>query len=725
MFKNNATFFVCLLLAVATLASYWQTLHADFINYDDPLYVTENKTVQSGLNAENIVWAFTSGKANNWHPLTWLSHMLDCQLFGQSPFWHHLTSLIFHIANTLLLFFLLKRLTAAFWQSAFVAAVFALHPLHVQSVAWVAERKDVLSTLFLLLTIFAYAGYAARGKFWRYLLTLLLFAFGLMAKPMLVTVPLLLLLLDYWPLCRFKSKTILTLVLEKIPFLILAAASSFVTYIVQQGAVTAFETLSLTSRIFNAFNSYVVYVIKTFVPTGLAVYYSHDLIFPVWQVAVVITILLAITAAVFLIKRPWLIVGWFWYIITLLPVIGIIQVGSQARADRYMYIPMIGILIMIAWGLAELASKFRIHKIPLATAATACVIALFASTFFQVGYWKDSITLFTHAVEVTTDNHIAHLNLGNALIANDRVDEAIYHYRKTIEISDRFADAYDNLGIALCSQNKFDEAIKQFEAVIDFGKANPRIHFHLAGALAKKGLTDKAIEHYLVALKTEPNNYEFNSNYALALGDKGRLDEAIARFDKALESKPDSPEILSNKGNVLMRLRKTDQAVACFKKALELRPDFVIARYNYACALKELGKFNEAVEQYNLVLKDKGSNTDVYCGLGSTYAALKQTDKSVENYRKAIQLAPRNILAHGQLALLLASIGKTDEAIKEIRTVLAYVPNDAEMRCNLGILLQQQGKTAEAINEYKRSIQINNNSRASQLLSTLQQQLGK
>ncbi len=434
---------ISLLLSIITFMAYWQVTHCDFTTFDDPMYVTENSHIQDGLTVEGIIWAFTTGHAADWQPLTCISHMADVQLFGLQPGWHHLTNLLFHLASTLLLFLVLHRMTKALWQSAFVAALFALHPLHVESVAWVAERKGVLSTFFWMLTMGTYVSYVARPGLTRYLALLLCFALGLMAKPMLVTLPFVLLLLDYWPLQRLEQKElpqevlkplsrdkkkgkstpppvkapvqpvgrwplIRPLLTEKIPLFVLAVLSSIVTYLAQYhgGAVGSLEVLPLGARIANAFVSYTAYMVKTLWPTNLAVFYPHPGSWPLWQVLGSVVLLLAITALVIrgAKKRPYAAVGWLWYVGTLVPVTGLVQVGSHAMADRYTYIPLVGLFIIVAWGVPELLKKWPYRKEALIALSALCLLCLFLVTWRQVGYWRNSIALYDHALEVIGRN---------------------------------------------------------------------------------------------------------------------------------------------------------------------------------------------------------------------------------------------------------------------------------------------------------------------------------
>jgi tetratricopeptide (TPR) repeat protein len=671
-----AVIFVCVLLAAVTLAAYWPGFYNDFVNYDDPVYVTENIHVNTGLTRENIVWAFTCGYAENWHPLTWLSHMLDCQLFGQNPRWHHFTSLLLHIANTLLLFIVLKKttppLTGAGLCSFFVAAVFALHPLHVQSVAWVAERKDVLSTVFWLLAMYTYADYAQRGGAGRYIVTLLLFALGLMAKPMLVTLPLIMLLMDYWPLARLelkenssegydiknngtKVRTISYLLLEKVPFFVLAMISSLITFIVQQkgGAVASVDKLSLASRLCNTPVAYVVYIAKTFLPTGLIAYYPHPRTLPSWQVAGAVLLLVAVSAVILLVNRPYLIFGWLWYIVTLLPVIGLVQVGSQARADRYMYIPMIGLLIMLAWATRDLTARWRFRKIILVPLVCFCLLALMVCVRLNVGYWHDSFTLFSHALEIEPDNHIAHLNLGNTLLTQENTKEAIEHYQEAIRLDGNFTMAHFNLGIAFFQNNQFDKAVEQYNTVLRLNKNYSRVHFYLANALVKTGKPDEAIEHYNIALQNKPDDIEVLNNLALALSDKSRIDDSVRLYKRALELNNDSANIHYNLGNALKKQGRFEEAVQHYEKAIELEPDNIIAYGNLGVVLAEQGNIDEAIRQFHIVLNARPDDVEMLCNLGILLERQGKLEQAVDQYRKAVQISPDDPKARDLLRIAL------------------------------------------------------------------------
>ncbi|UCD86864.1 MAG: tetratricopeptide repeat protein [Desulfobacterales bacterium] len=536
---------VCLIVMVTTLAAYWDVRNHDFLHYDDSLYVTENSHVRAGLTWAGIIWAFTTTHASNWHPLTWLTHMVACEIYGLDAGGHHVTSLLFHIVNTVLLFMVLNRMTRALWGSAFVAALFAVHPLHVESVAWVAERKDVLSTFFLFATMWAYVHYAECPGFTRYLLVLVLFAFGLMAKPMIVTLPFVLLLMDYWPLGRFgfgyskqglpksvdlrhKISSPLHLVFEKVPLIGLAAGSCVVTFLAQQsgGSLPSLDKLPLNIRIANALVSYISYIGKTIWPAQLTVFYPHPGMPPLWKMFACTAFLLVVTLLVILTwkKRPYLAVGWLWYLGTLVPVIGLVQVGEQAMADRYTYVPLIGLFVMVVWGVPELGARWRYQRHMLATSMGVALSCLVICTYSQVRHWDNATALFKHAVDVTTENYVAHFNLGFALAKQGRTKEAIRHYSEALRINPAWAEAHNILG----------------------------------NALARQGNLRVAVSHYSEALRIKPAMAETHNNLGLALQMLGRLEEAVPHFRQALRIKPDYTQARHNLETALAALKKID-----------------------------------------------------------------------------------------------------------------------------------------------------------------------
>jgi Flp pilus assembly protein TadD len=571
------------LLALVTIALYWPALRHDFVNYDDDVYVTENLHVQAGLSWENLKWAFCNPVSANWHPLTVLSHMMDCQLFGLKPWGHHLVNVLFHALNAALVFVLLKQLTGATWRSVVVAALFAVHPLRVESVAWVAERKDVLSGFFGLLALIFYTRYVQKAESRKqkaetggripssilhppsspaYCLSLGCFALGLLSKPMLVTWPFVLLLLDWWPLnripdFRFPISDLKRLLAEKIPFFVLAAVLSCVTFVVQKqgGSVVESETLPLGARAGNALVSYCRYLGKLFWPTDLAVFYPHPGYWPPAQVLLA-GLLLAVISALFFVQRrrhPFLLMGWLWFCGMLVPMIGLVQTGQQSMADRHTYIPSLGVLILTTWGVYDLTRHWRYQMITLSAAGSAVIILCMGMTRQQLAYWQDSETLFRHALEVTENNYIAHKNLGDALNNKGQIDGAISQYKEVIQLRPSFVGAYNNLGVALGNKGQTDEEISQFQEAIRRKPDYAEAHNNLGTALGNKGLTDEAIRQYQEAIRLKPDYAEAHNNLGAALFNKGQTDEAITQFQVAIQIKPDYVEAHNNLGVALRK----------------------------------------------------------------------------------------------------------------------------------------------------------------------------
>ena len=584
--RRYAPLAVCGLLLLAVLAVFGQTANHEFVNYDDHEYVYENGHVSGGLTGKGIAWAITAFYAANWHPLTWLSHMLDCQLYGLQrpagvrtmllgPGGHHLTNVLLHATTAIFLFLALRRMTSALWPSAWVAAVFAIHPLRVESVAWVSERKDVLSGLFFMSTLWFYARYVELPASWgRYLLVIASFALGLTAKPMLVTLPFVLLLLDYWPLGRFGSangrvgggfarSTIMekgiekkrwvrqslhppymSLIVEKIPLFILAAASCVVTLAAQRDAMSSFKQLPFFGRLANAAVAYADYLGKAFYPAGLAVLYPYPLDpRPVWEAVAAVAMLLAISTAVLAVRKrfPYLVFGWLWYLGTLVPVIGLVQVGSQAMADRYTYLTQIGLFIAIAWGAMQVAGTWPYRRWGLAAVSAMAVAGLMGCAWQQTGYWRDSETLWAHTLACTSQNVTAHNSLGNALLSRGQVDEAIVHFRNALEIKPDSADAHNSLGNALEHEGQVDEAIAHYRKALEFKPDHADAHNNLGLALAERGQVDEAISHYRKALEIKPEFAEALNNLGNALAGRGQVDQAIAPSGRPWKSSLTSP----------------------------------------------------------------------------------------------------------------------------------------------------------------------------------------
>jgi len=556
---------IYLLLTLATITTFEQVRNYEFINLDDPMYVTNNEYVRAGLSRDSVIWAFTKSHFIMWHPLTWLSHMVDCQLFGLNAGWHHLDNLLLHITNTLLLFYILMRMTNALWRSFFVAAAFALHPMHVESVAWVTERKDVLSTLFWMLTIVAYLGYIKRPVISRHLLMLMLFILGLMAKPMLVTLPFVLLLLDYWPLERMqlkkgedkislkspnainiiRQKPIRHLVIEKWLLLLFSAIFSVITFLHQRssGALDVIENLSLHEQIGNAIVSYVIYIGKMIWPSRLAILYLHPgSSLSMVQVLICGVLLLLISVYFIYIARKWkyLTVGWLWYLGTLVPVIGLVQTGGHARADRFSYIPFTGLFIIIAWGAADLLAKWRYRKIALGIVTVVILLALAICTRFQLRHWRNNTTIFEHAIEVTENNYVAYCSLAEPLLQKGELEEAIRYFTEALRAKPDFIGALNNLGYALNKQGKYDEAEKYLRKALQIKPDFVEAHSNLAHALAHQDKLDEAIQHWIEMTRLDPNNSTTHTNLGVVLTKQGKFDEAIKHFTEALKINPDN-----------------------------------------------------------------------------------------------------------------------------------------------------------------------------------------
>jgi len=568
---------VSVFLLGLTWLVFGQTLRYDFVNYDDPHYVYQNTRITSGINFANVAWAFSHIHSENWHPLTTITHMLDCQLHGLNAGWHHFTNVLLHCLAVVLLFVALERMTGALWRSAFVSAVFAVHPLHVESVAWIAERKDVLSAVFFMVTLLAYFHYTRSPSIGRYLIVAIVFALGLMSKPMLVTLPFVLLLLDYWPLGRFDAhrsntgRQVLQLIMEKIPLITLSAVSSLITFLAQRGAIGWTEQLPMSERITNAFVAYVVYIRQMFWPTELAVFYPHpENRLPIWEVSLALIILVGIMAAAFVLRKraPYLVTGWLWYLGMLVPVIGLLQVGWQGHADRYTYLPQIGLYIAVTWALTDLIRSWRFQRTALSAAALIVIGALSWRGWLQTSYWRDSETLFTHALAVTSNNDVA----------------------------------LNNLGIIFLDKGQLDDAISKLQAAIDLRPENAPAHDNLAKALLKKGQVAEATVHYRKFLELEPANVEARNTLGTALIQQGHVREAIDQWQEALALQPENGNAASNLAWVFAActddsIRDGTRAAQLGEKALRISGGKIPMIYKVlAAAYAENGRFADAVE---------------------------------------------------------------------------------------------------------------------------------
>ncbi len=682
---------ICLLLAAVTLAVFGQTLRHGFVSYDDYAYVCENPAVTGGLNLKGVEWAFTHVVLFNWHPLTLMSHMLDCQLYGLKAGGHHLTNVLLHTASVILLFLVLRQMTSlrpdkgvgatasqagALWRSALVAAVFAIHPLRVESVAWVAERKDVLSGLFFMLTLWAYTRYAQRRssvgrrvssagsnslaldpRLWTldYGLVLLFFALGLLSKPMVVTLPFVLLLLDYWPLNRFappipvptvtrngdslKNHSVLwRLILEKLPLLALSGAACVVTMVTQKDIIAP---VPLGLRIGNAVVSYVVYLRQMICPAGLAVLYPYPRNgLPGWEITLAVVLLAAISAGVFLRrqKQPYLLIGWLWYLGMLVPAIGLVQSGWRAHADRYTYLPQIGLYFALIWAAGSLCAGLRNRCLVLGTATALVITALSVGSFVQTSYWRNSESLWTHTLACTSDNALAHNNLGNDLLLAGQADEAITHFQKAVAIQADYSEAYNNLGNALVQEGRLDEAITRYQKALEIKPNYAEAYSNLGNALVQKGLVDEAVAHFQKALEIQPEYAKAHYNLGDTLLQKGRVDEAIAHFQKALEIRSDYAEACNNLGNALLQKGRIEEAIARYERALDINPGYAEACNNLGNALLQKGRVDEAILHFQKAVAIRPEYAKAHNNLGNALLQKGQVDEAITHFQKALEI---------------------------------------------------------------------------------------
>ncbi|MGD0826757.1 MAG: tetratricopeptide repeat protein [Desulfobaccales bacterium] len=710
----------CLFLVAATLATYGDLRTHQFTNFDDQVYITDNPPVQAGLTLKGLTWAFTTLHAGLWIPLTWLSFMVDSQFFGLHPGGFLLTNLLFHIANSLLLFLWLLYLTRTLGCSFMVAALFALHPLHVESVAWATERKDVLSTFFWLLTMWAYVWYAERPRLGRYLLILVCFSLGLMAKPMLVTLPFVLLLLDYWPLGRLSLKgpglaaaspklgpgvTLKRLVWEKSPLLVVAALSIVVTFYAQKeaGATWNLHNLPISQRLANVMVAYVSYLGKMFWPAPLAVFYplpGHNP--PIWQAPAAGLALAVLTfwALRQTRRHPYLPAGWLWYLGTLLPVVGLVQVGMQSMADRFTYVPLIGLFIILAYGMADLAARWRAPGFLLPVGAGVVLSALMICTWVQVSHWRGSISLYEHTLKVTRRNPVIHVNLGVALAAQGKLDQAMAHYAEALRLEPDDAQAHNNLGLALAAQARLDQAVAHYAEALRLNPDLAEAHNNLGLALAAQGKLEQAAAHYAEALHLNPDLAAAHNNLGLALAKQGKLDQAVAHYAEALRLNPDLAAAHNNLGLALAKQGKLDQAMAHYAEALRLKPDFIGAHNNLGLALAKEGKLDQAVAHYTEALRLKPDLAAAHNNLGLALAAQGKLDQAVAHYAEALRLQPGLATVHNNLGLALAAQGKWEQAVAHYAEALRLNPDFAEAHNNLGLALAAQGKLEQAVANY-------------------------
>ncbi len=735
--QTRTILLICAALALVTLAVYWPVTKHGFVNFDDTDFVTENAHVKAGLTWEGIKWAFSphTEVARNWHPLTMLTHMLDCQLFGLNAGMHHLVTLLYHVANTILLFFVLRAMTGAVWRSAIVTMLFALHPLHVESVAWTAERKDVLSTLFWMLVMWTYVRYArtrSKGTYW---LTFVFLACGLMSKPMLVTMPCVLLLMDYWPLRRMPfmreptakgpTDSYVSLLVEKIPFFVLSLLLCLVTFNIQKqgGAMQASEIMPLGSRIGNAFVSYGKYVGKMFWPENLCGLYLRHGDWSRGTVALIAVFLIAITirALLWVKAKPYFTFGWFYFVGTLVPVIGIVQVGMQAMADRFTYIPMTGLFIIIVWGSWEIAKAYSIPKPALAGAAVAACIGCAAVTVHILPFWKDSESFFKRMIAVDDRNYMAHYNLGNTLNRRGDKTGAIEQFQGAIKAEPNYAEAFNNLAGVYQDQRRFDEAIAAYKEAARIHTV-PTYVINFGNAYVNAQRYAEAIPIYEQAQKLDPSSVAARTNAALAqvawanqLSTSNRVSEAETHYRAALELNAAYPDAAAGLGLSLARQGRIQEAGEQFVAASRMRGEVksgnpvALAELNLANHLASENNLREAIAHYESARNLEPNNAEVLNGLGICYAMSGDMVNAAKQFTEALSINPNDTAAHGNLANALSAQNKIDEAIPHYMEALKSNTNDYQAHFNLALSLSRMGRKEEAIAHYREALRINPN----------------
>ncbi len=687
-----STWWIGVGLVAAVAAVYARVWAFSFVNFDDPDYVN--------TGGRGLVWAFTSVDAANWFPVTRLSHIVDGLLFGMRSGWHHLTNVAWHAAAAAMLFAFLHRATGARWRSAFVAFVFALHPLHVESVAWVAERKDVLSAFFWFLTLWGYVRYTGRRDRRWYWFTLAAFIVGSMAKPMMVTLPVVLILLDVWPLGRRALS-------EKIPFFAISAASAFTTFVVQHsaGAVRNLAIFPVGLRVENALVTYVVYAAKMLWPANLAVFYPYPADFAPWQPLLAAVAIAAVSVGVWQARRnyPYLAVGWAWYLVTLLPVIGLVQVGAQARADRYTYLPMTGLLIALAWGAAEFARRRPGAAPAIKLLAIAVCAAFVPVTWAQIGHWQNNRTLFEHALQVTDRNYLAHHNLGVELDDEGRHEAAIAEYEEALRIRPDYAQARTDLGNALLKiSGRGSEALAQFRAAVESMPGSAIPHNDLGNALVKAGRLQEAVAEYQAALAIKPEYAEARNNLGKALaGMPGREGEALAQYQAALRINPNLAEAHVNLGDALAQMPgRVADAMTEYQTALRINPDLAEAHHSLGRVLSDMpGRMADAAAEYEAALRANPDFAEVHYDLGLALSSLDRPAEALSHFEAALKIRPEYAEAHNNLAVTLAAFPRRSaEVLTHFEEAVRLKPDYFDAQFNLGVALAQEpGKLREAL----------------------------
>ncbi len=704
---------VCAVLFVGTFALFSPALNHGFLGYDDPNYVTQNIHVQTGLTWENVRWAFTTGHAANWHPLTWLTHMLDWKLYGDNPRGHHATNILLHSLNAVLAFLAIRRLTGSFWPSAVAAALFAWHPLRVESVVWISERKDVLSGFFGLATIWSYAAYAQAHRAGKsvllYVLTLVTLALGLLSKPMLVTLPCVLLLLDFWPLRRVTNPaSFLRCVLEKIPFFVMSLASSIVTYRVQRAGGAVIESFGLASRLVNCVVSVALYLEKFFWPFGLAVGYPYPAHWPAATVALSMTVVGAISLIALLQwrRRSWILVGWLWCLGMWVPVIGLVKVGLQGMADRYTYLPMIGIELALIWTLAPL---FRKAPKPAAVFISLILLGCAARTWNQISIWGDQHVLYRHALEVTSDNYLAECYLGSILVNDGQLDQARDLFVRALEIKPDYADARLKLGLVLERTGHLDEAAAEYRRVLADRPKDGQANYHLGELLVSEHQAAQAIPYLDLALRADPEFPNTWISKGVADSDLHRYQEALDCFQHALIFKPGDDEAHFDEANALSSLNRLPEVLAEYDRAIALNPAMATAHSNKGDVLRKMGHPADAIAEYRQAIDINPKDADTFFGLGSAFDDLGHPAQAARCYARAVMIRPAFPDAQYNLGVILFNNNQPAAAVDHFIAAIRAENDDEPAYVALGLAQNQLGRTQQAIAALQQAITLNPN----------------
>lgn len=717
---------LCLILIVAVL--YARTAGHDFIYCDDDQYVFQNPQVMKGLTAETVKWAFGRFHSANWHPLTWLSHMLDVELFGLGAGPHHLVNAGFHAVNSALLFLLLRMMTGALWPSALVAALFAVHPLRVESVAWVAERKDVLSGLFFMLCLMAYTRYARRPGILCYLPVFVLMALGLMSKSMLVTLPCVMLLLDVWPLGRwrisgtadnrFPTRPVTLLLLEKAPLFALSAGSCLLTVMSQKAgtALGNLDALPLVDRLSNAVIAYVLYLWKTVWPFGLAIFYPHPALIRSdtysalgWRPvdAFVLLAVVSFFAVRWFRRRPYVAVGWCWYLGTMVPVIGIVQVGMQSMADRYAYLPLIGIYVAAVWGIREVCVKRGVDRRIPALAGTAILLFFTVASWFQVGHWKDSRTLFQHALRVTENNFFVHNHLGRAFENNGELKKAVEQYELAVRVKPDYTGAYSNLGSVLAQLGDLDRAVETLSQSVRLDPGFASGFSNLGLVYERRGRPELAVSAYRKALERDPSLFAPHYNLGLTLIRYGDLNTAAAHLDRALKLNPFHADCANALTVALMRLNRLEAAAAACRHALGVDPEHRDALNNLGMIYHRQGKNALAEAHLKKALEIHPDHTVALCSLGMVYEKQEKIQPAAAAYEQALRVDAGAMAAHRGLGFICAAQGDLNRAAAHLDTVLKVQPEDADVLNAMGFVYGKAGNIEQARRYLERALSVN------------------